>query len=622
MLRKLKEQASEKKLSDNDYLVLELRRKHATLTAESHKINNAYSTIISSLTLPFLLEIAFFKMFGINSPFVLSLMSVTRQNNAEIDALIAKLYDLVDNGVKLNMREVIFSNLNEELAPTFYEKFLQASQHPSVQEKLNNVMNNYCDEQWAGLIEKHFGESTPINDIANAVTTYGRGISLAQLQSNHLSHCQQTSVPLIEKYGALSFLRYSLKLMNWNFVKTEFNSSFSMFSVNISAIKVGVVIACKRIFIDRLVQRGVDNGLRPLPKYVEYKNREELLAILKDINDVETRLIKPAKQAETVARCFSLMLFVLLMIEKYLDVRVPQSIWLISLCFAVNGMADLVVSANKYINYERNYKSKLHQNVIDFKAMLDQSYLESVASLDIGSLSESRICIKCKPFKGLSAAFVADIICKTLSRNNFGPIEAHENTLWVSATRQLSGFQARKMKAEISNILTNKVDNRTVKQNRPLDTELWFEEVEHNKSISKRDKRVKLLAEYKLVANPNNNNNDAVPAPPRWTTANADQASPIINSRRHNQFTLFKLNQDDFPNKKSYEKFKDTITDAPQIVRPVGAQGLVYSNKFGGTLKAKVLGEYGNFRVYATQKEVTAAGETLYVFDRLDSKAH
>jgi hypothetical protein len=96
--------------------------------------------------------------------------------------------------------------------------------------------------------------------------------------------------------------------------------------------------------------------------------------------------------------------------------------------------------------------------------------------------------------------------------------------------------------------------------------------------------------------------------------------SQIINS--HGKFTFFKLHKADFPSEECFKKFQPMITEDPKIVPHRNTQGLVYSKKFGGTLKAKALGKFGDVRVYATKKEIAETGETLYIFDRLVLKAH
>lgn len=632
-------------LRDNDNLVLELKRKHAALTATSHKVNSIYSTIISAFTLPLVIEAVVFKLFSENSPVIFSFMDISRRNKVKTDAMITEVNALLDKGgYVVDLRRIFLRYYKGRDFEQIYEIFIQEFDSLPVQEKLRSFLDNCCYDTLSSVLLKaenaNIGKDLLEQEINKSyisffhkmrsylkmdqdVSTFSMDQQLfIKMNSERFDYCRELFGPSFEAQGIVNYIQYRLENINHELVRYEFVNSFSLFNFNISALKVAAVIAAKKIIVDRLVQLAFNNGLKPLPRFIEHKSRDELYNMFEELKIAEGILKSREKYSKNIARALSLMIFVLMAIEKNFKVNIWQALWLTSICTLVYGLFDAGVSMTNYIYNERNYRAKLAQNTLAFREMLDKSYTESVNSIDISNLSDSRVCIKFKTFKDLSGARVADIVNRILTSNNFGPIDAFENTLWISSKVKLSAFIARKVKVEIINSLNSKIEKRFVKQNKPLDDDLGFDDIEYNKSTSKKDKRIKPAVGNvgKIIVNNNNDNN--APAIPVWITPNANQATLIINSRGRNQFTLFRLQQNDFPNKSSFEKFRDTISDAPQVVRAVGAQGLVFSKKHGGTLKAKVLGIYGNFRVYASQKEVTADGNTLYVFDKLDLKAH
>ncbi len=169
--------------------------------------------------------------------------------------------------------------------------------------------------------------------------------------------------------------------------------------------------------------------------------------------------------------------------------------------------------------------------------------------------------------------------------------------------------------------LNTKNEKHLIKVNSRLDAELWYDEVESAKPSVKKIKSVKNAVQHSVV--PVQKHQSNVSSIPVWKTTSPGQTSTlIINSVKRNQHTLFNLGVNDFPDAKCMQKFRSVISESPKVVKAVGYQGLVFSKKYGGTLKAKVLGEFGDIRVYASQKEVSESGDTLYVFDRVDLKAH
>lgn len=124
-----------------------------------------------------------------------------------------------------------------------------------------------------------------------------------------------------------------------------------------------------------------------------------------------------------------------------------------------------------------------------------------------------------------------------------------------------------------------------------------------------------------------------------WTSgifrfnSNKNKITPIRSNffGKYAQFSIFRVPRDHFPDDMSADKFESLITEDPSIVSPKGCQGLVYTNRlvrnpvtkkwFIATLKAKLLGKYGNIRIFA-EPEVGPNGEILHVFNTLDLKSH
>ena len=92
-----------------------------------------------------------------------------------------------------------------------------------------------------------------------------------------------------------------------------------------------------------------------------------------------------------------------------------------------------------------------------------------------------------------------------------------------------------------------------------------------------------------------------------------------------NIWVLFAAKRGDFPSEACYEKFKDLLS-LPIIVPPVDKQGLVFDEKLSRPRdrrwKAKVLGEYGMFRLRASQvkKVKTEDGQIhqVHIFNWLE----
>lgn len=95
-------------------------------------------------------------------------------------------------------------------------------------------------------------------------------------------------------------------------------------------------------------------------------------------------------------------------------------------------------------------------------------------------------------------------------------------------------------------------------------------------------------------------------------------------------FLLFKLNENDFPNRDTYSAFQKEARKAT-IVPSFTKQGLVYcdeyvrdseGNMFRAQLKIKLLGgNFGNMRAYA-EKQKGANGESIYVVKGFNTNSH
>ncbi len=370
----------------------------------------------------------------------------------------------------------------------------------------------------------------------------------------------------------------------------------------------------KRFITDPLLQRFMTNGVEPLPQFLEFKTKGEATAIIKKLKTTESQLKKPAKRAATFSIGILPVLALAYFGQKIMGIELPQTAWLMFFCLIFSSLKHSL-SAAKDIYDTRYYHEKLERNFNACKQLFN-SYAASILSQDYGSLKSSDFFITFKKYQNLTPIQVCRTITQILANNGIVPRYTSGDTLWLRAILFSSTAKIKKIHDEIKEALENKKTRSRQKDQRTSNEEQVWEEIESKTSVRRRkaEKPLPVASAAKTPASPAQEIN--------WPSSKNHPTSLIINSPGKNRFTLFNLRPNDFPSEASYNKFQTLIEEDPRVVPARGAQGLVYSKKFGGTLKAKALGEFGNVRIYATQRETAETGETRYIFNRLVLKAH
>lgn len=601
-------------------LLLEIKRIHSKLSESSRSINGIYSALFSAMVFPMILEKMLFNNFTRDYlPHLLPVFRYTSTFNDRFNLMVNEI-ETSQNPLTCDVEKIVTKHFNKDVARALNDFYQATLSDERFKKSVKEILHQVCEQKRVSRLKNGDYEAIAkaffSSELSDEPGAHVNQQVYNKINQFVLESCYETHEKVVQSRLIGKMLRNEIKGFISNFAQIEYK-----YVLNIPLI-LGV-LAGKYLISDRLFQRMWNNGVEPLPRFIDLQSRSELLSIANDLVAVEKKIKSPVKRAESIAIFMALSLVMLYLLNQLVGMKMPQTVWLTTLCLTFSGVMNIAGRTKQYFSYERNYKTRLASSLEQYKSLFDMGCIESVDQRDLFNLQQSRIVVKCNNKDDLSGFQVARIIMRVLTTNNINSIEAKGSMIWLRPTNQLTKEKIAELKLKITKGLNEKREKHHLKTQQRLDPELWHEDTERNPAASSKKRSAKRIAPDQLQpAQVINDNNSVHPAVIEWKTATAKQTNQIINSAKGNQHTFFNLKADDFPNKKCFDKFHDIVCDNPKVVRAAGYQGLVFTKKYGGSLKAKVLGEYGDVRVYATQKEVSATGETLYAFDQVVLKAH
>jgi hypothetical protein len=581
----------EKSVKRND--IVEIRRRHAVVSERSREINETYSSLLSALIFPYVLQKT---LFSENSPFYQIFIdyfsTYTPQITKQMDEGIAALGKLAD-----------------------------------VRENLDGMLENLPPPgRFAHLIKPDFSEGEIIKAARAAVAEICRhqGCRTEAEAKTVLKTVTDEIIQEAHLHALRAFKNVKIKGLDF-LAKNHPRFIAEMEFTNLMNIpKVFGVLLGKRFIMDPLLQRFFRNNVEPLPRFLEVQSPEEQRRLMKQLEATEKAQKNPAQRAANLSMSILPLLLIFYLLQAATEFRVPQTVWLMCFSLAISGSTHALYTAKKRYD-ERDYKKTLGKHSLACQRLFAPPLTKMVTAQDFRSLKNSRIMVTFNAHDNLNASQICRMVVHVLKNNGVVPVDTLGDSLWLKGSTSLSNDKIKKIQTELLSALEQKKTRSAQKDAKPLDLTLWEqpEEIEPKAKIRKNPT---------AKQNASRENSNVAPQPAAEETKNSHvnwktvptekKARLIINAHGKNRFTFFNLRREDFPSDACFKKFQPLISDDPRVVPLRANQGLVHSKKFGGTLKAKALGEFGNVRIYATKKEVAETGETLYIFDKLVPKAH
>ncbi len=124
----------------------------------------------------------------------------------------------------------------------------------------------------------------------------------------YMLKCSEETAPQIKREYMLELLKKVSQLGNWNVAHDSYVTS-------VSIPKIMAVILGKKIITDPLMQYLFNNGVDALPKFLNYKTREELLLEIERLDSKEQALKNHAHKAEKFSSYMSFSVIAMIMTE-------------------------------------------------------------------------------------------------------------------------------------------------------------------------------------------------------------------------------------------------------------------------------------------------------------------